>query len=71
MGMNTMDEEQPWISEYIGRMMKDKKFVEDAYHRIQTDKVFAWTDSQVKPTDKEVTKEEFTNETAKHQHHHH
>lgn len=71
MGMNAMDEEQPWVSEYVTRMMKDKKFVEDAYHRIQTDKVFNWAESKVTANEKEVSVEDFTNETAKHQHHHH
>jgi trigger factor len=71
MGMNVMDEEQPWITEYIAKMMKDQKFVEDAYHRIQTDKVFSWAESKVNATEKEISVEDFTNETAKHQHHHH
>lgn len=71
MGMNVMDEEQPWIAEYVNRMMKDRKFVEDAYHRIQTEKVFAWADAQVNATEKPVSVDEFTKELEKHQHHHH
>ncbi|MGZ5192231.1 MAG: trigger factor, partial [Flavisolibacter sp.] len=42
MGMNAMDAEQPWLNDYLNKMMQDKKFVEDAYHRIQTEKVFQW-----------------------------
>lgn len=64
-------EEQPWVADYINRMMQDRKFVEDAYHRIQTEKVFAWAETQVNATDKPVTVEEFTKELEKHQHHHH
>ena len=45
MGMQPMDEEQPWINDYVNRMMQDRKFVEDAYHRIQTEKVFEWADT--------------------------
>jgi len=71
MGMNMQDEEQPWIAEYITRMMKDRKFVEDAYHRIQTEKVFDLVEAKVNAIEKPVTVEEFTKEAEKHQHHHH
>ncbi len=71
MGMQSMDEEQPWITEYVNRMMKDRKFVEDAYHRIQTDKIFELADKQINATEKPVSVAEFTVEIEKHQHHHH
>ncbi len=38
MGISTMDEEQEWVSDYIDRMMKDKKYVEDAYNRLTDSK---------------------------------
>ncbi len=47
MGMNMGDAEQPWIADYVNRMMQDRKFVEDAYHRVQTEKVFGWAETQV------------------------
>jgi len=71
MGMNVGDEEQPWITEYVNKMMQDKKFVEDAYHRIQTEKVFSFADQKVNAVEQEITAEEFAKETAKHQHHQH
>lgn len=71
MGGTVVDDQQPWMTEYINRMMQDRKFVEDAYHRIQTEKVFVWAEGQVKATEKPVTVEEFTKELEKHQHHHH
>jgi trigger factor len=71
MGMGMQDDEQPWIAEYITRMMKDRKFVEDAYHRIQTEKVFDLAESKVNATEKPVTVEEFSKEAEKHQHHQH
>lgn len=70
-GMAPMDAEQPWINDYINRMMQDRKFVEDAYHRIQTEKVFAVADTKVNAVEKSVSVEEFTKELEKHQHHHH
>jgi trigger factor len=71
MGMGAMDEEQPWIAEYINRMMHDKKFVEDAYNRIQTNKIFEWAETKVNAVDQPVSVEEFTKELEKHKHHHH
>jgi len=70
MGMS-MGEDQPWVSDYIEKMMKDRKYVEDAYSRIQAQKIFEWTESQVKPVEKEISAEEFTKMVEAHQHHHH
>ena len=70
MGGNTMDMEQPWINDYVDRMMKDKKFVEDSYHRIQTDKIFTWAETQVNPIEKEIAAEDFTKMQEAHHHHH-
>lgn len=71
MGMGAMDEEQPWIAEYVNRMMHDKKFVEDAYNRIQTDKMFAWLEKNLTANEQPISIEEFTKELEKHKHHHH
>ena len=71
MGMNMQEEEQPWIAEYITRMMKDRKFVEDAFHRIQTEKVFDWAETNVNAAEKPISVEEFSKEAEKHQHHQH
>ena len=71
MGMNAMDEEQPWIAEYLNRMMHDKKFVEDSYNRIQTEKMFAWAEQSLNATDQPISAEEFSKELDKHKHHHH
>ncbi len=70
MGGNTMDLDAPWVNDYIDRMMKDKKFVEDSYHRIQTDKVFSWAETQVNPTIKDIAAEDFTKMQEEHHHHH-
>jgi trigger factor len=71
MGMGTLDEEQPWVKDYIEKMMKDRKYVEDAYNRIQGQKIFDWAETQVKPEEKEIIAEEFTKMVEAHQHHHH
>ncbi len=70
MGTASADEEQPWVKDYVEKMMKDRKYVEDAYHRIQSQKIFLWAETQVKPVDKNISAEEFTKMAEAHQHHH-
>jgi trigger factor len=62
---------QPWVNDYVEKMMKDRKYVEDAYNRIQTQKIFEWAETKVNPIDKEISAEEFTKMAEEHQHHHH
>jgi trigger factor len=71
MGGAAIDEEQPWISDYINRMMQDRRFVEDAVHRIRTDKVLNWAETQTNPVEKILSREEFAKMQEEHQHHHH
>lgn len=63
--------EQPWMADYVQRMMQDKKFVEDAVHRIQTDRVLQWAGTKIKPVEKPIGREEFQHMQEEHQHHHH
>ncbi|NTS41750.1 trigger factor [Flavisolibacter sp. BT320] len=71
MGMAAMDEEADWVRDYIDRMMKDRKYVDDAYNRIQTQKIFDWAETQVNAIDTPISKEEFIRLNEEHQHHHH
>jgi len=71
MGGANLGEDQPWVTDYVEKMMKDRKYVEDAYNRIQTQKIFEWAATQVKPADKDISAEEFTKMSEAHQHLHH
>jgi trigger factor len=71
MGEGNIDINQPWIRDYLDRMMKDKKFVEDSFHRIRTDKLFAWAEGQAHPNEVPISGEEFTKMQQEHKHHHH
>lgn len=71
MNMPTGGDDQPWVDNYIDKMMQDRKYVEDAYNRIQGQKVFEWAETQVKPTEKEIAMEDFVKMQEEHQHHHH
>ncbi|MBK6384686.1 MAG: trigger factor [Chitinophagaceae bacterium] len=70
MGGANLSDDQPWVADYVEKMMKDRKYVEDAYNRIQTQKIFEWAATQLKPTDKDISAEEFTKMVESHQHHH-
>jgi trigger factor len=70
MGMNSGGEEQSWINDYAEKMMKDRKYVEETYNRLQTQKIFEWAETQVNPDEKEITAEEFIRMVEAHQHHH-
>jgi trigger factor len=71
MGMQNLDDEQQWVKDYIDRMMKDKKYVEDAYNRLQTQKMFDWAETQVNAVETPISKEEFIKMNEQHQHAHH
>jgi trigger factor len=71
MGMGALGEEQPWVNDYLEKMMKDRKYVEDAYNRIQGQKILDWAESQLKPEEKPISADEFTKMIEAHQHHHH
>lgn len=58
-GMMPNNEEQPWIKDYIDKMMKDRRFIEDAHNRIQTQKVFEWAETQIKPVSQSISVEDF------------
>jgi trigger factor len=61
-------EAAPWMDEYVNRMMKDKKFVEETYIRVQTGKLFAFMETQVTPTEESISAEAFAEKV--HNHHH-
>ena len=64
-------DDQPWVDNYVDKMMKDRKYIEDAYNRIQGQKIFEWAETQVKPTEKEIAMEDFVKMQEEHQHHQH
>ncbi len=71
MGGANLSDDQPWVNDYVEKMMKDRKFVEDAYHRLQTQKIFEWAATQVKPDEVDISADDFSKMVEEHQHHHH
>jgi trigger factor len=60
--------DMPWLDEYANRMMNDKKFVDETYIRLQTEKLFDLLESKTQKTEEPITLEEFQHKL--HHHHH-
>lgn len=67
-GSMSLGDDTSWLDSYVDRMMKDEKQVDASYRRLVTDKLFNWAQSQVNPTEKQVTGEELTAMQHNHQH---
>jgi trigger factor len=67
-GQMKMGEDTTWIGSYIDRMMKDEKQVDSTYRRLITEKLFSWLETQVTPSEKEVSADEFTSMQHHHEH---
>ncbi|MFP5039667.1 trigger factor [Parasediminibacterium sp. JCM 36343] len=65
--VQAMGADTQWIEEYAERMLKDKKFVEDSYHRIAADKLFDALETKVSATEEITYVESFVSKL----HHHH
>jgi trigger factor len=65
--LGALGDNQQWVDDYANRMMQDRKFVEDSYHRIGTDKLFNLLEGQVSAKEEGISAEDF----AKKLHHHH
>jgi trigger factor len=64
-------DDQPWVEDYVNKMMQDRRFVEETYQNQRTNKMLQWVETQVTPADKAITAEEFNKLNEEHQHHHH
>jgi trigger factor len=64
-------DDQPWVEDYVAKMMQDRRFVEETYQNQRTNKMLQWIETQVNPVDKDITAADFNKLNAEHQHHHH
>ena len=62
------DEQQQWLDDYANKMMSDKKFVEESYHRISTEKLFNVLAEKAIVKEEGISAEDFA---SKVHHHHH
>jgi len=65
--LGALGDNDQWLEDYAARMMQDRKFVEDSYHRISTDKLFQAIEANVTAKEEAISAEKF----AEKLHHHH
>lgn len=66
--LGALGDNQQWVEDYANRMMQDKKFVEDSYHRISAEKLFNVLETQVVAKEAPISVEEFTKLVENHHH---
>lgn len=67
---NSMDFNQPWVENYLDKMMADKKFVDMSFNRIKAEKVFLWAGTQINATEAEISENDFIKKIEDHKHQH-
>ncbi len=67
-GGASLGDDTSWLDSYVDRMMKDEKHVDTSYRKLITDKLFQWVETQVAPTEKAISADDFT--TMVNNHHH-
>lgn len=58
----------PWLEEYANRMLQDKKFVDETYMRLQTEKLFNFLEGKAEVTEEPVSAEQLEQKMHHHQH---
>lgn len=64
------DTDSSWIDDYVNKMMKDQKQVEQHYMQILTSKMFDLLEQNAKITEESITLDDFNNKLREHHHHH-
>jgi trigger factor len=66
--LGALGDNDQWLEDYAARMMQDRKFVEDSYQRISTEKLFTAMEADVTAKEEQISADKFA---EKLQHHHH
>ncbi len=61
-------EDAPWLDSYADSMLKDKKFIENTYYQLQTNKLFQMLEGKVNVAEKFVSPVELTGMQHNHAH---
>lgn len=67
--LGALGDNDQWLEDYAARMMQDRKFVEDSYQRISTDKLFKAIETEVTAKDESISAEQFADMVNNHHHH--
>jgi len=66
--MGALGDNDQWLEDYAVRMMQDRKFVDDSYQRISTEKLFTALESDVQAKDEAIEAEKFADMLNQHHH---
>jgi trigger factor len=66
--LGALGDNDQWLEDYANRMMQDRKFVEDSYHRISTDKLFNTIETEVSAKEEKIAAEKFAEKLQNHHH---
>ena len=66
--MGALGDNDQWLEDYATRMMQDRKFVEDSYQRIGTEKMFTALETEVQAKDEAIEAEKFADMLNQHHH---
>lgn len=69
-GQMDLSGDNGWMNEYVDKMLKDKKFVEQSYGQVMASKLFQKLEGQVSAKDEKISEEDFAKKLQEHQHHH-
>lgn len=64
-------EETPWMDDYMAKVTKDEKTMDETYRRLLFDKLFTYLETEFKVIDKEIDEESFFKLANAHDEHHH
>lgn len=64
-------EETPWMDDYMAKVTKDEKTMDETYRRLLFDKLFTFLETQFKVAEKEIDEESFFKLPSAHDEHHH
>lgn len=64
-------EDTPWMDEYMNKVVKDDKTMDETYRRLLFDKLFTFLETKFVVVDKEIDEESFFKLQSAHDEHHH
>jgi trigger factor len=66
--LGALGDNDQWLEDYALRMMQDRKFVEDSYLRISTEKLMLAIEGVIKVVDEKISAEKFAEKIPAHPH---
>lgn len=64
-------EDTPWMDEYMNKVVKDEKTMDETYRRLLFDRLFAFLETKFNLVDKDIDEESFFKLQSAHDEHHH